>query len=669
MSKQDKEDAKRLVKDAITFYKASGKRIALAEYTDPNGQFVQDEMYLFVLNPHGTILAHGVSERFVGEDFIDVKDYDGKYFIKKIINIANTEGNGWVNYKWYNPVTAQVLLKTVYFEKVDDLIICSGDYKEFSMGVALLHDPMLNKGTAFTEAERDALKLRGLLPPHVQTLEEQALRVMNNFQKKHNDLERYIQLIGLQDRNETLFYHVLMNNIEEMMPIIYTPTVGEACQEFGYLFRRPRGLYLSLNEKGKIAEILGNWPYRDVRVIVVTDGERILGLGDLGAFGIGISIGKLSLYIACAGIHPSYTLPVLLDVGTENETLLKDPLYTGIFQKRARGKVYDKFFAEFVKAVHKVFPKALIQLEDFANINAFRLLRKYKNRACIFDDDIQGTAAVALAGIYSALRITKGQLRNQTFLFLGAGEAGIGIGDLIVAALIDEGMSKEEAHKHCWFVDSKGLVVKSRKGLVEHKLPYAHDHAPCPDLLTAIQLLKPTVLIGVSGMGKGFSQPIIEAMATLNERPIIFALSNPTSKAECTAEEAYTWSNGRAVFASGSPFPPFTYQCQTFVPGQGNNVYIFPGVGLGIIACEARYITDHMFLTAAKSLASQVLESDLAQGRIYPSLKRLQEVSAIIATAVAQVAYKDGLAHKKRPADLLAYIKSQMYKPVYQNYI
>ncbi|MGA3206543.1 MAG: oxaloacetate-decarboxylating malate dehydrogenase [Syntrophales bacterium] len=669
MSKQMTENAKSWVEKAVAFYKAAGKRIALAEYSNPEGQFVQDEKYIYVLSLKGTMLAHGVNEKFVGEDFSDVKDYDGGSFIKKIIKNAKAEGSGWVDYKWYHPVTGQVVPKTVYFEKVDDLIICSGDYTEFSKGVTLLHDPMLNKGTAFTEAERDALKLRGLLPPHVQTQEEQAGRVMDNFRKKPNDLERYIQLVGLQDRNETLFYHVVMNNIEEMMPIIYTPTVGKACQEYGHLFRRPRGLYLSINDTGKIAEILKNWPYKDVRIIVVTDGERILGLGDLGAFGIGIPIGKLSLYTAAAGIHPSYTLPVLLDVGTENETLLNDPLYTGIFQKRVRGNAYDKFFAEFVKAVHKVFPKALIQLEDFANINAFRLLQKYKNRTCIFDDDIQGTAAVTLAGAYSALRITKGQLRDQTFLFLGAGEAGIGIGDLIVSALIDEGLTAEEARKRCWFMDSKGLVVKSRKALAEHKLPYAHDYPSCHDLLAAIQSLKPTALIGVSGTGKGFSQAIVEAMAKLNERPIIFALSNPTSKAECTAEEAYTWSNGRAVFASGSPFPPFTYHGQTFVPGQGNNVYIFPGVGLGIVACEAKHVTDQMFLTVAKSLAGHVLESDLEQGRIYPSLKRIQEVSVAIATAVAEVAYKDGLAHKKRPADLLAYIKSQMYKPIYQSYI
>ncbi|MGA3209631.1 MAG: oxaloacetate-decarboxylating malate dehydrogenase [Syntrophales bacterium] len=669
MTERVTEDSKSWVEKAVAFFMASGKRIALAEYTNPYGKFVQDEMYIYVLNPNGTMLAHGVNEKFVGEDFSDVKDYDGKSFIKEIIKTANAQGSGWVYYKWYHPITGQVLPKATYFEKVDDLIICSGDYKEYPMGVTLLHDPMLNKGTAFTESERHALKLRGLLPPHVQTQEEQAGRVMDNFRKKPNELERYIQLVGLQDRNETLFYYVLMNNIEEMMPIVYTPTVGKACQEFGHIFRRPRGLYISLNDKGKIAEILENWPYKDVRVIVVTDGERILGLGDLGAFGMGIPIGKLSLYTACAGIHPAYTLPVFLDVGTENETLLKDPLYTGILQKRARGKAFDKFFAEFIKAVQKVFPRALIQLEDFANINAFRLLHAYKDRICTFDDDIQGTAAVTLAGVYSALRLTKGQFKDQKFLFLGSGEAGIGIGDLIVSALIDDGMPEDKARKRCWFMDSKGLVVKSRTDLVKHKLPYAHENPHCPDLLAAIQLLKPTALIGVSGTPKGFTQPMVEAMSKLNERPMIFALSNPTSKAECTAEEAYTWSDGRAIFASGSPFPPFTYKGTTFIPGQGNNAYIFPGVGLGVIACEAKRITDQMFLATAKSLAAQVLESDLAQGRIFPSLQRIQEVSAVIATAVAEVAYSQSLARKKRPADLLEYIKSRMYQPVYQKYV
>lgn len=536
-------------------------------------------------------------------------------------------------------------------------------------GVALLHNPMLNKGTAFTEKERDGLGLRGLLPPHVHTQKEQMQRVMNTFAKKPNDLERYVQLISLQDRNETLFYRVIMDHIETMMPIIYTPTVGKACQEYGHLFRRPRGIYISAKDKGKVAKVLKNWAYKDIRVIVVTDGERILGLGDLGTFGMGIPVGKLSLYTACAGIHPSWCLPITLDVGTENETLLKDPLYTGLRQKRLRGAPFDALVDEFITATQKLFPKALIQFEDFANINAFRLLHKYEKKVCCFNDDIQGTAAVILAGVYSALRITKGSLKNQIILFQGAGEAGIGIGDLIVSAMQAEGLPVEEARQHCWFVDSKGLVVKSRKDLAEHKLPYAHDHASCPDLQRAIDSLKPTVLIGVSGMPKAFTQPIVESMSKLNQRPVIFALSNPTSKAECSAEEAYTWSQGRAVFASGSPFNPVTYHGKTFVPGQGNNAYIFPGVGLGVIACEAKHVTAPMFFTAAKTLANHVLESDLAQGRIFPALTRIQEVSAVIAAAVAEVAYEEKLARKKRPKDLLAFIKSLMFVPHYTSYV
>jgi malate dehydrogenase (oxaloacetate-decarboxylating)(NADP+) len=541
---------------------------------------------------------------------------------------------------------------------------------KFPRGVALLHDPMLNKGTAFSEAERDGLSLRGLLPPHVHTQDEQVLRVMTNFNKKPNDLEKYVHLVSLQDRNETLFYRVVMDHLETMMPIIYTPTVGKACQEYGHLFRRPRGIYMSAQDQGRLARLLRNWPYHDVRVIVVTDGERILGLGDLGTFGMGIPVGKLSLYTACAGIHPSLCLPVTLDVGTDNETLLKDPLYTGLRQKRLRGAPYDALVDEFVNAVQRVFPKALIQFEDFANTNAFRLLEKYRHKVCTFNDDIQGTAAVTLAGLYSALRITGGVLKDQRILFLGAGEAGIGIGDLIVSALVDEfGGTVEEARTRCWFVDSKGLVVKSRENLAEHKLHFAHDFPQCDDLLTAIQRLKPTALIGVSGMPRAFTQPIVEAMSALNARPIIFALSNPTSKAECTAEEAYRWSNLRAIFASGSPFAPVTLEGRTFVPGQGNNAYIFPGVGLGVIACEAKRVTDQMFYLAAKALANEVLESDLQQGRIFPALTRIQEVSAVIATRVAELAYQKKLARKRRPANLSAHIRSAMYRPHYESYV
>ncbi|MGC8744769.1 MAG: NAD-dependent malic enzyme [Verrucomicrobiia bacterium] len=536
-------------------------------------------------------------------------------------------------------------------------------------GVEILRNPLLNKGTAFTETERDALGLRGLLPPNVHSMEEQIQRVMGNYKRRADELDKYLFLTDLQDRNETLFYRIVVENLEEMMPIIYTPTVGKACQLFGHIFRRPRGLYISYKDKGNVESILKNWWTRDVRVIVVTDGERILGLGDLGAFGIGIPIGKLSLYTACAGVDPAWCLPVMLDVGTENENMLNDPLYTGIKQKRVRGEEYDAFVDEFITAVQKVFPKALIQFEDFANLNAFRLLEKYRNKVCTFNDDIQGTAAVTLAGIYSALRITGKPLTEQTILFLGAGEAGTGIGELIVSAMVSEGLTEEEAKRRCWFVDSKGLVVKSRTNLAEHKLKFAHDYPFCPDLLSAIKSLKPTVLIGVSGMPQTFNQEVIKEMSQLNERPVIFALSNPTSKSECTAEQAYLWSDGKAIFASGSPFPPVNYNGKTFVPGQGNNAYIFPGVGLGVVACRAKRVTDSMFFEAAKTLASLVAESDLEAGRVYPPLQSIREVSAKIAEAVVQIAFKEKLAGVKKTSDISQLVKSVIYEPEYINYV
>jgi malate dehydrogenase (oxaloacetate-decarboxylating)(NADP+) len=492
---------------------------------------------------------------------------------------------------------------------------------------------------------------------------------LENVHKKATPLEKYIYMVGLQDRNATLFYRALMDNLDEMMPIIYTPTVGQACQEYGHILRRPRGLFISLKDKGNIASILCNWPYEDVRVIVVTDGERILGLGDLGAYGMGIPVGKLSLYTACAGVHPAACLPITLDVGTDNETLLNDPLYFGLLQHRERGEAYDELLDEFVLAVKQVFPRALLQFEDFANTNAFRLLEKYRNQICTFDDDIQGTASVTLAGLYSALQITGGKLTDQKILFLGAGEAGIGIGDLVVSAMMAEGLSQEAARQRCWFMDSKGLVVKSRSKLAAHKLPYAHEHEFIAELLTAVETLRPTAIIGVSGQPKTFTQPVVEAMARLNQRPLIFALSNPTSKSECSAEEAYGWTQGRAIFASGSPFDPVSLNGTTFVPGQANNSYIFPGVGLGVIASEAVRVTDEMFFAAAKALAKEVAESDLKQGRIYPPLSRIREVSASIALAVAEVAYRDGLAMSPRPSDLLGYLKSQMYQPVYESYV
>ena len=534
-----------------------------------------------------------------------------------------------------------------------------------SKGMDWLHNPIFNKGTAFTEAERDALGLRGLLPPHVQSMDEQVQRVMANFRSKSSDLERYIQLAGLQDRNETLFYRVVMDHLEEMMPIIYTPTVGKACQEFGHIFRRSRGFYISSKDAGQMEKMLHNWPTRDVKVIVVTDGERILGLGDLGASGMGIPIGKLSLYTACAGINPTQCLPITIDVGTDNEALLKDPLYTGLRQKRIRGEAYDAIIEEFMVAVEKNFPGVLVQFEDFGNSNAFRLLARYRDQACTFNDDIQGTGSVALAGVLSALHLTGGKLSDQRVLFLGAGEAGIGIAENIVNVLVETGLTPEEARKRCWFVDSKGLIVKSRTDLSAHKQHYAHDHAPCIDLFSAVKSLKPTMLIGVSGQPKTFTQEIVKTMGSLNQRPVIFALSNPTSKAECTAEEAYIWTEGRAVFASGSPFAPVTIGGKTLVPGQGNNAYIFPGVGLGIVSTGARRVTESMFIVAARTLASLIRENELAEGRVYPSLKRIHEVSLAIAIAVAEEVFAKKLNSQPRPADLPAYIKSQMFKPEY----
>lgn len=540
---------------------------------------------------------------------------------------------------------------------------------EGKRGVALLHDPLLNKGTAFDDDERDALGLRGLLPPRVATQEQQLERVLENYRRKENPLEKYIYLISLQERNETLFYRLVMQNLDEMMPIIYTPTVGLACQKYGHIFRRPRGLYLSTKDRGHVKRILQNWPHSDVRIIVITDGERILGLGDLGANGMGIPVGKLSLYTACAGIPPAQCLPIMLDVGTNNTALLADPLYLGLAEPRLRGPAYDELVDEFITATQQIFPKAVIQFEDFGNANAFRLLHKYSDHACTFNDDIQGTAGVTLAGLLSSERLTGIPLKEQRILFLGAGEAGIGIGDLIVEALKLQGVPTDVARGQCWFVDSKGLVVRSRTDLVEHKLRFAHDHAPTTTLLEAVEALRPTALVGVSGMPQTFTEEVLRAMARLNRRPVIFALSNPTSKAECTAEQCYTWTEGRGIFASGSPFPPVVLNGTRHVPGQGNNSYIFPGVGLGVIASESTRVTDEMFYLAARVLADLVTEEDLQVGRLYPDLRRIREVSLRIATAVADVAFRRGLTRMLRPADLTAHVQSTMFDPTYPDYV
>jgi malate dehydrogenase (oxaloacetate-decarboxylating)(NADP+) len=531
-------------------------------------------------------------------------------------------------------------------------------------GLALLRDPLLNKGIAFTEEEREALGLRGFLPAAVLSMQAQVERVLTNLRSLPGDLEKYVALNSLHDRNEALFFRVVCDHIDEIQPLIYTPTVGLACQKFGLIFQRPRGLFISYNDRGRIAEILSHWPYR-TKLIVMTDGERILGLGDLGANGMGIPVGKLSLYTACAGVHPEQCLPIMLDVGTNNEEFLNDPYYIGLRQKRVTGAAYDEFVDEFISAARAAFPGVLIQFEDFANHSAFRLLHKYRNDACVFNDDIQGTAAVALAGLFSALRVKGGKLGEQTLLFLGAGEAATGIADLVVSAMMAEGMPEAEALRRNWLVDSKGLVVKGRAGLSGHKLRYAHDQAQISDFLTAIETLKPTAIIGVAAVGGAFTGEVLQAMAKLNAQPIIFALSNPTSKAECSAEEAYRHTGGRALFACGSPFDPVKLNGKTFVPRQGNNSYIFPGVGLGAIASGSKLVTDEMFMAAAHTLANSVSEADLKQGSLYPALPRIREVSAQIGAAVADVAYQRGLAAGAPPNDTISFVQSQMYDPHY----
>ena len=539
---------------------------------------------------------------------------------------------------------------------------------DYPKGFDMLQNPLLNKGTAFTQKERDLLGLQGLLPPRVLSMEDQIARILESIRRKPTNLGKYITLNALHDRNRALFYRVLRDHLEEMMPIVYTPTVGQACQEFSHIFRKARGVYIGPEHKGRMAEVLRNWPHRDIRVIVVTDGERILGLGDLGVDGMGIPIGKLSLYIACAGIHPSQCLPVTIDAGTNNEKLLEDPMYLGTKVHRIRDERYDEIIEEFVTAVGEVFDHTLIQFEDFGNRNAFRLLEKYRNRVCCFNDDIQGTAAVAVAGLLSSLRMTGAKLKDQKVLFLGAGEAGTGIGDLVVSAMVSEGMDEKEARQHCWFVDSRGLVVKSRTDLACHKVPYAQECQYVEDFASAVELFKPTAIIGVSGQARTFTRPILEAMAAFNERPVVFALSNPTAKAECTAEEAYAWTGGRAIFASGSPFAPVTFEGKTFVPGQGNNVYIFPGIGLGVVACEARHVTDEMFLASAKMLAKMASDDDYAVGRLYPPLTEILKISTAIAVEVAEICYKRGLARKPRPDDLRGHIESLVYEPEYLDF-
>jgi malate dehydrogenase (oxaloacetate-decarboxylating)(NADP+) len=532
-------------------------------------------------------------------------------------------------------------------------------------GAPLLHDPHRNRGSAFSLSERRALRIEGLLPPVPDTLATQLARVHVQLDALDNDLQKYLLLSDLQSRNEVLFYAVLMSDPATFMPLVYTPTVGEASQKFDHIFHAARGIYLPITAKGRLRELLSNWPLPDVRFIVVTDGERILGLGDLGVGGMGIPVGKLALYTACAGVPPQVTLPITLDVGTENHALLEDPLYLGLRQKRVRGAEYDAFIEEFVQAVQSLFPKSCLQWEDFANFNAVPILTRYRDKICTYNDDIQGTAAVALAGILGALRITGQKLADQRFLFLGGGSAATGIAELISEAMALEGVSIEQARGRNWLFDINGLMIPSRGDLADFQKPFAHDHAPVKTFVEAVEAIRPTGIIGVSTVPKLFNQAVIEAMARINERPIIFPYSNPTSRSECTAEEAYKWSGGRAVFASGSPFPPVEIDGKRLVPGQGNNVYIFPAMGMAVLATEAKRVTEEMFIVAARAVAEQVTDANLSVGLIYPPTSNILNASLHTAARIAEYIFEHNLAGIARPPDIEAHIRSIAYKPVY----
>jgi malate dehydrogenase (oxaloacetate-decarboxylating)(NADP+) len=534
------------------------------------------------------------------------------------------------------------------------------------LGSSLLRDPRNTKGLAFTKKERRKYKLDGLLPDGIETIETNIQRVQEQLKEIELPINKYIYLSNLLDINETLFFRTIISDPARFLPLVYTPTVGEACERFGHIARRPRGLFISIKNKNRIETLLKNWPVKDVRFTVVTDGQRILGLGDLGIFGIGIPIGKLALYTSCAGVPPEYTLPIVLDVGTNNEMYLSDPLYPGLKQKRVTGKEYDDFIKAFVKAVTKVYPKICIQWEDFAGVNAIRILDKYRDKICTFNDDVQGTAAIAVAGFIAISRLLNKPFKAQKFLFLGAGAAAFGIADMLVKKFQKDGLSKDEAYNRCWMFDVNGLLVKSRTDLAEHQKQFAHDVEPSNDFAESILKIKPTAIIGVSTVGGAFTQQVIENLSSINERPIIFPYSNPTSHSECTAEQAYTCSKGKAIFASGSPFAPVTYEGKTFTPGQGNNVFIFPAIGLAVFATEAKRVTDEMLLAASEAVAEQITQEDFNNGLIYPPIKNIRDVSVNVSVKVAEEIFKSGLARVKKPKNIKKFIRSKMYEPVYR---
>jgi malate dehydrogenase (oxaloacetate-decarboxylating)(NADP+) len=545
-------------------------------------------------------------------------------------------------------------------------------------GIALLNGDNRNHDTAFSPAERRAFGIEGLLPHAYETLERQTERVLRHLEAKTSDLDRYIYLISLVDRNETLFFHTVMSDPARFIPILYDPTVADACEAFGHIYRRPRGMYITREMKGRMAEVLRNWPEHDVRFICVSTGGRILGLGDIGANGMGIPIGKLQLYTACAAVPPQYMLPVLFDIGTTNAMLRADPLYLGIRDVPPPQEELDELVDELVKAVQELFPECCIHFEDWKGTDAVRYLAKYKDKVLCYNDDIQGTASVALAGLIAALKIVEAPITTQRIMFLGAGSAGTGIAGLIVSAMKMAGLSEADARSRIVLFDTHGLVVEGRANLAPHKQPWAQKlpaskpfdvrdlASELPEVVAAVETFKPTILIGVSTCGGLMSREVIEAMSRLNERPVIFPLSNPTRKAECTAEQAYTWSKGKALYASGVQFPDVQYQGQTFHPGQGNNFYIYPAIGLATFVARPSRITDECFIVAAQATADQV-DSDLrASGRLYPSQSNILETEVTTATRVAEYMFDSEIAKARRPNDIRAWIEGQLYVAKYE---
>jgi malate dehydrogenase (oxaloacetate-decarboxylating)(NADP+) len=532
-------------------------------------------------------------------------------------------------------------------------------------GIEVLQDPNLNKSTSFTEAEKQALGLVGLVPDATETEDLQLQRVLLQLSQKHTDLDRYIYLVNLLDHNETLFYRTVMSDPVRFLPIVYDPTIGEACLKFGHIYRQARGMYLSMTRRGRVKDVLKNWPQKDVRFICVTDGGRILGLGDLGANGAGIPIGKLQLYTACAGVPPQYLLPMYLDAGTNNEQYLRDPLYLGMRKMRPSTEELYSFADEFVEAVQEIFPKCCIHFEDWTGSDAIHLLKRYREKYCIYNDDVQGTAGIVLAGMINAAKLKGTKLTDEKYLFLGAGSAGIGLADLICSAMAQQGMTLAEAQSKVHMFDVNGLLEDSRKDLFDFQTPYAHPHAPTRDFVAAIESIKPTTIIGVSTVGGLFTQKVIESMSRINERPVVMALSNPTDHAECTAEQAYTWSKGKAIYAAGVQFPPVRLDGRTFLPGQANNFYVFPAIGMAVFATQASRVTDQMFIESAHAVADQVPSDMLKQGLLFPLQSNILESEIQTAARVAKLIFDSGLARVERPADMVAFIRKHVYKPEY----